>query len=86
MLHEIPEQSRILGALTKWSRQATTPAEIPALVHEAIRQLRHARRNCRECACELIEIDVDSKLSLFLADRIDLLGEPNLGEGIATGY
>src|SRR5437588_9883728 len=40
MLHEIPEQSRILGALTKWSRQATTPGEIPGLVHEAIRQLR----------------------------------------------
>src|SRR5437879_6576338 len=43
MLHEIPDQSLILGALTKWSRRATTPAEIPGLVHEAIRQLRSGR-------------------------------------------
>jgi acetolactate synthase-1/2/3 large subunit len=43
MLHEIPDQSRILAALTKWSRRATTPAEVPGLVHEAIRQLRSGR-------------------------------------------
>jgi acetolactate synthase-1/2/3 large subunit len=43
MLHEIPEQSQILGALTKWSRRATSPAEVPGLVHEAIRQLRSGR-------------------------------------------
>src|SRR6266851_2724178 len=43
MLHEIPDQSRILGALTKWSRCATSPAEVPGLVHEAIRQLRSGR-------------------------------------------
>ena len=43
MLHEIPEQSHILGALTKWSRRATSPAEVPGLVHEAIRQLRSGR-------------------------------------------
>jgi acetolactate synthase-1/2/3 large subunit len=43
MLHEIPEQSRILAALTKWSRRATTPAEVPGLVHEAVRQLRSGR-------------------------------------------
>src|SRR5205085_10190852 len=43
MLHEIPEQSRILGALTKWSACALTPAEIPGLVHEAMRQLRSGR-------------------------------------------
>src|SRR5579859_470166 len=43
MLHEIPDQSRILGTLTKWSAQASTPAEIPGLVHEAVRQLRSGR-------------------------------------------
>jgi len=43
MLHEIPDQSQILGALTKWSRCATSPAEVPGLVHEAIRQLRSGR-------------------------------------------
>jgi acetolactate synthase-1/2/3 large subunit len=43
MLHEIPEQSQILGALTKWSRCAASPAEVAGLVHEAIRQLRSGR-------------------------------------------
>jgi acetolactate synthase-1/2/3 large subunit len=43
MLHEIPDQSRILGALTKWSAQATSPDEVPGLVHEAVRQLRSGR-------------------------------------------
>ncbi|HLZ31432.1 MAG TPA: thiamine pyrophosphate-dependent enzyme [Chloroflexota bacterium] len=43
MLHEIPDQSRILGALTKWSGQAGSPAEVPGLVHEAVRQLRSGR-------------------------------------------
>ena len=43
MLHEIPDQSRILGALTKWSGQAGRPGEVPALVHDAVRQLRSGR-------------------------------------------
>src|SRR5438445_2539140 len=40
MLHEIPNQSGILGALTKWSRMATSPTDVPGLVHDAMRQLR----------------------------------------------
>lgn len=43
LLHEIPHQSDILAALTKWSAIAHAPAEIPGLVHEAIRQLRSGR-------------------------------------------
>jgi acetolactate synthase I/II/III large subunit len=43
LLHEIPDQSRILAALTKWSARAAAPHEIPALVHQAVRQLRSGR-------------------------------------------
>jgi acetolactate synthase-1/2/3 large subunit len=43
LLHEIPQQSEILAALTKWSARAERPADIPALVHQAIRQLREGR-------------------------------------------
>src|SRR5262249_37078722 len=43
LLHEIPDQSTILGMLTKWSARADTPAQIPGLVHEAVRQLRSGR-------------------------------------------
>src|ERR671933_3017334 len=39
MLHEIPEQSQILAALTKWSGRAQSAAEVPTLVHEAFRAL-----------------------------------------------
>jgi acetolactate synthase-1/2/3 large subunit len=43
MLHEIPEQSRILSALTKWSGRADRVEDVPRLVHEAFRQLRSGR-------------------------------------------
>ena len=43
LLHEIPDQSLILGTLTKWSARALTAAEVPGLVHEAVRQLRSGR-------------------------------------------
>src|SRR5205823_13054573 len=39
----IPAQSRILATLTKWSRRAASPAEVPQLVHQAIHQLRSGR-------------------------------------------
>ncbi len=43
LLHELPDQSRILKSLTKWHAMAQSPAEIPALVHEAFVQLRSGR-------------------------------------------
>jgi len=43
LLHEIPDQSRILGALTKWSARASHPSEVPGLVHQAVQQLRSGR-------------------------------------------
>jgi acetolactate synthase-1/2/3 large subunit len=43
LLHEIPRQSEILAALTKWSARADQPTDVPRLVHEAVRQLRGGR-------------------------------------------
>src|SRR5579864_7719803 len=43
LLHEIPDQSAILGSLTKWSARAAAPAEVPALVHQAFLELRSGR-------------------------------------------
>ncbi|MBS0282931.1 MAG: hypothetical protein JSS15_00775 [Proteobacteria bacterium] len=40
MLHEIPDQSGVLKAMTKWHGIAKSPADIPGLVHEAFVQLR----------------------------------------------
>jgi acetolactate synthase I/II/III large subunit len=43
LLHEIPNQSSILGSFAKWSAIALAPGEIPGLVREAFRQLRSGR-------------------------------------------
>ena len=43
LLHELPDQSRILKSLTKWHALASSPADIPALVHEAFVRLRSGR-------------------------------------------
>ena len=43
VLHEIPDQSGILSRLTKWTNRANSPAELPTLIAEALRQLRSGR-------------------------------------------
>jgi acetolactate synthase-1/2/3 large subunit len=43
VLHEIPEQLRMIGSVTKWAARATQPTEIPGVVREAFRQLRSGR-------------------------------------------
>jgi acetolactate synthase-1/2/3 large subunit len=40
MLHEVRDQSRTLGTVTKWQALATQPQQVPGLVHEAFVQLR----------------------------------------------
>jgi acetolactate synthase-1/2/3 large subunit len=43
VLHEIPNQSRLLDSVTKWHALARSPEEVPGLVREAFRQLRSGR-------------------------------------------
>lgn len=43
VLHEIPEQLRMVSSVTKWAGRAMRPAEIPGVVREACRQLRTGR-------------------------------------------
>jgi acetolactate synthase-1/2/3 large subunit len=43
LLHEIPQQSMMLGALTKWSACAEGPGQVAGLVNQAMRQLRAGR-------------------------------------------
>ncbi|MBI2358060.1 MAG: hypothetical protein HYV04_04000 [Deltaproteobacteria bacterium] len=40
LLHEVNNQSNILGAVTKWHGSAHSPQQIPGLVREAVRHLR----------------------------------------------
>jgi acetolactate synthase-1/2/3 large subunit len=43
LLHEVRNQSAILGCVTKWQAQAGKPAEVPALVRAAVRELHSGR-------------------------------------------
>ena len=60
VLHEIPDQSGILKSLTKWHALASTVEEIPALVHEAFRQLRsgHPRPVALEVPPDLLQASI----------------------------
>ena len=62
MLHEIPDQSGILKSLVKWHGLARTPAEIPALVHEAFAQLRsgHPRPVALEIPPDVLQASADA--------------------------
>lgn len=43
VLHEIKHQLEMIGSVTKWAGRAMTPAETPALVHDAFRQMLTGR-------------------------------------------
>jgi acetolactate synthase-1/2/3 large subunit len=69
LLHEIPEQSQILRALTKWSACADDPRQIPGLVHEAVRQLRSGRP--RPVGLEIPPDVLQSTADCSLVDPVD---------------
>jgi acetolactate synthase I/II/III large subunit len=69
LLHEIPEQSTILSALTKWSARAHAPTEIPGLVHEAVRQLRSGRP--RPVGLELPPDVLQAEAEVALVEPVD---------------
>ena len=43
LLHEVPDEDRILASLTKWSARIGAAVEAPALIEEAFRQLLSGR-------------------------------------------
>lgn len=63
-LHEIPDQSAILRALTKWHGLARSAAEVAPLVHEAFVQLRSGHP--RPVAIEVPPDVLESKTSATL--------------------
>src|SRR5260370_29954314 len=42
-LHEVRNQSAILGCVTKWQAQAGKPADVPTLVPAAVKELHSGR-------------------------------------------
>ena len=43
MLHEIKDQAALVGSVTKWHGIAARPEQVPALVRQAVQQLRSGR-------------------------------------------
>lgn len=43
LLHEIPDQSRLLASLTKWSALVRSPADIPRAIRQAMHELHSGR-------------------------------------------
>ncbi len=66
VLHEIPEQLRMVGSVTKWAARAMHPNEIPGVVREAFRQLRTGRPRP-------VEIEIPPDILQMSAD-VELLG------------
>ena len=85
LLHEIPNQLGMIRSVTKHAERATTPEEIPGLVHRAFTEIRSGRVRPVE-----IEIPPDT---LFAAAGVELLsaadhperfeGDPEALEGAA---
>ena len=44
LLHEVPNQLRMMESVAKWTASAPSPAGAPALVHEAFKQLQTGRK------------------------------------------
>ena len=68
VLHEIEDQLGVLRHVTKWAARASTPGEVPTLVHEAFRQLRSGRP--RPVALEIPP------------DVLQMTGEVRLGQAL----
>lgn len=73
MLHEIPNQLEAMGSVTKWAARALTPAEVPALVHNAFEQLGSGRPRPVE-----IEVPLDV---LQAQGEVDLLSPATTARG-----
>jgi acetolactate synthase-1/2/3 large subunit len=43
VLHEVRNQMEMIASVTKWQARAMTPAEVPAIVHGAVKQLSTGR-------------------------------------------
>ena len=78
VLHEIPHQLEVLRSVTKWSGRAHRPEEVPAVVAEAVRQMRTGRP--RPAAVE-VPPDVLEGTGEATVAAPDLDGRPPLDAG-----
>ena len=69
VLHEVPEQSRLLDSVTKWHRLAKSPQEIPGLIRQAFAEAKGGRP--RPVAVEIPPDILAAEAEIDLAARSD---------------
>jgi acetolactate synthase I/II/III large subunit len=84
-LHEIPDQLGILRHLTKWAERIDWPAQAPALIHQAFRELQSGRTRpvAVEMAVDIMEMKEEVTLLEADADTDTLEADPDLIEKAA---
>ncbi len=73
LLHEVRNQTGILASVTKWQGSAASPAQVPGLVREAVRQLRSGQP-------QPVGIEISHDVLSTEAD-IDLITPPDDEDG-----
>jgi acetolactate synthase-1/2/3 large subunit len=84
LLHEINDQLGTIASVTKWQALARTPADIPGIVHEAVRQLSTGRP--RPVEIEVPPDILEAKSEVTLVDPVSHdrpAGDPDLIEKAA---
>ncbi|MBL8688486.1 MAG: hypothetical protein JNL04_05275 [Rhodospirillaceae bacterium] len=68
LLHEVRNQSEILGAVTKWRSAAKSPKEVPGVVREAVRQANSGKP-------QPVGLEISHDV-LSASDEVDLIDPP----------
>ncbi|MCR0981192.1 thiamine pyrophosphate-dependent enzyme [Roseomonas populi] len=77
LLHEIKDQTGVLASVTKWQGSASTPADVPNLVREAVRQLRTGRPAPVGIEIAHDVLSASGEVELITPDAEDLRQKPD---------
>ncbi|MBV9169684.1 MAG: thiamine pyrophosphate-binding protein [Chloroflexi bacterium] len=79
LLHELRDQHAVLGAITAWTAQASSPAQIPGLVREAVRRLSTGRPRpvALELPVDVLQSCADVELLAPQANPLPAAADPD---------
>ncbi len=85
VLHEVDDQLEAIAPVTKWRRRVLEAAEIPAAVHEAVRQLRTGRPRPVEIEIPPEALEAEADVALVASDHPPRpAADPSRVEGAAA--
>ena len=85
LLHEVPNQLGMMESVAKWTASAPSPADAPALVHEAFKQLQTGRTRpvVLEMAMDVMGQKSEVKITERAHELVKPEGDPDLIEKAA---